>query len=57
MVKEMFWRFMKEEEGLEMLEWALVAALFAVAGVAAWRTLGTQVSATLGTVATEGGLG
>jgi len=57
MVKEMFWRFVKEEEGLEMLEWALVAALFAVAGVAAWRTLGTQVSATLGTVATEGGLG
>jgi pilus assembly protein Flp/PilA len=40
-------RFIKEEDGMEMVEWALVATLFALAAIGAWTTLGGQISAAL----------
>ena len=40
-------QFLREEEGMEMVEWALVAVLFAVASVAAWTALGGQLTTTL----------
>ena len=40
-------QFLQEEEGMEMVEWALVAVLFAVASVAAWGALGGQLTTTL----------
>ncbi|MEE2678919.1 MAG: hypothetical protein VX546_10125 [Myxococcota bacterium] len=43
-------RFLKEESGMEMVEWAIVGILFAVAGAAGWGLLATQVGTTLGTV-------
>ncbi len=46
-------RFLREEEGLEMLEWAIVAALFATAGAVMWLTLGSTVTAELTTIDTS----
>ncbi len=43
-------RFVREDEGLEMLEWAIVAALFATAGAVMWLTLGSTVTAELTTI-------
>ncbi len=45
--------FLREEEGIEMLEWAVVALLFAVAGAATWGLLGTQISTSLGGIKTS----
>jgi pilus assembly protein Flp/PilA len=46
-------RFLREEEGLEMLEWAIVALLFAVAGAATWGLLGGTISTSLGGINTS----
>ena len=46
-------RFLREEEGLEMLEWAIVAALFATAGAVMWLTLGSTVAAELTVIDTS----
>ena len=46
-------RFALEDEGLEMLEWAIVAALFATAGAVMWLTLGSTVTAELTTIDTS----
>jgi pilus assembly protein Flp/PilA len=46
-------RFVREDEGLEMLEWAIVAALFATAGAVIWATLGSTVSTELTTISTS----
>ena len=37
-------RFVVEEDGMEMVEWALVASVFALAGIAAWETLANTLS-------------
>ncbi len=36
-------KFVKEEEGTETVEWAIVAGLVIVAAAALWATLGTYV--------------
>ncbi len=46
-MKNAFVRFIKEEEGLEMLEWAVVAALFVGVGSTAWSTLQGQIGTSL----------
>ena len=46
-------KFLREEEGLEMLEWAIVALLFAVAGAATWGLLGGAISTQLGGINTS----
>jgi pilus assembly protein Flp/PilA len=43
-VVEMMKSFWKEEEGLTMVEYALVGALVVVGAIAAFRTLGTNVA-------------
>jgi Flp pilus assembly pilin Flp len=43
-------RFVVEDDGLEMLEWAIVAALFATAGAVMWLTLGSTVTGELTTI-------
>jgi Flp pilus assembly pilin Flp len=40
-------RFFREEDGMEFVEWALVATLFALAGITAWQSLGSSISAAL----------
>jgi Flp pilus assembly pilin Flp len=36
-------RFIKEEDGMEMVEWALVAGLIVIAAVASWGNIGQNV--------------
>ena len=43
-------RFLREEDGMEFVEWALVAALFAVVGAAGWRSLADLITTELGEV-------
>ena len=44
--------FFKDEEGIETMEYALIAALIAIAAIVAARWLGTEVSNTYSNVAT-----
>jgi Flp pilus assembly pilin Flp len=46
-------RFVVEEEGMELLEWAIVAVLFALVAGAVFATLGTTVSSALTKVNTN----
>ena len=36
-------RFFREEDGMEFVEWALVATLFALAAIVAWEDLGVAI--------------
>jgi Flp pilus assembly pilin Flp len=46
-------RFIVEEEGMELLEWAIVAVLFALVAGAVFATLGTTVQSQLQRVNTS----
>jgi Flp pilus assembly pilin Flp len=46
-------RFVQEEDGMEFVEWALVATLFALVGIGAWTTLGGAITNALGQVQTS----
>lgn len=52
-VVDMMKSFWKEEEGLTMVEYALVGALIAVAAVAAFQGLGTAVKDKASTLASD----
>ncbi len=43
-------KFWMEEEGGETVEWPLVIALVAIASLAAWTAVGTQVGVILGQI-------
>lgn len=43
-MKEKLLRFIKEEEGTETVEWAIIIGLIAVASIASILTIGTWVS-------------
>lgn len=43
--------FLKEEEGVTAIEYALIAALVAVAGIVGWTALGTAINGQATTVA------
>ena len=43
-------QFLREEEGMEMVEWALVAVLFALVAGGAFGILGTNLGVTVGTI-------
>ncbi|HEY2964155.1 MAG TPA: hypothetical protein VGJ37_17165 [Pyrinomonadaceae bacterium] len=47
----MFRTFWKDETGLELSEYAVAAALVAIATVAAFQLLGTQIGARINTLA------
>ena len=47
----MFRKFLKDESGLELSEYAVAAALVALAAVVAFQTLGTQIAARINTLA------
>jgi Flp pilus assembly pilin Flp len=40
-------RFLREEDGMEMLEWAIVAVVFAVAAIGAWQAVHTLIDGRL----------
>ena len=37
-------RFIREEDGMEMVEWSIVGIVFAVAAAAAWTLLDGRIS-------------
>jgi len=43
-MKERMLRLLKEEEGMESVEYAVVAALIIMVGMAVWMALGNKVS-------------
>ena len=45
-------RFLRDDSGMEMVEWTIVAIIFAVAAAAFWGQLGGAINAALGTVRT-----
>jgi pilus assembly protein Flp/PilA len=47
----MFSKFLKDETGLELSEYAVAAALVAVATVAAFQLLGTNIGTKINTLA------
>ena len=47
----MFKRFWNDESGLELSEYAVAAALVAIAAVVAFQTLGTNIGARINTLA------
>jgi pilus assembly protein Flp/PilA len=49
--RNMFKKFLKDETGLELSEYAVAAALVALACVVAFQTLGTQIGARIDTLA------
>jgi Flp pilus assembly pilin Flp len=53
----MLWQTIKrlvlEEDGMEMVEWAIVGVVFAVAAAAFWGTLASAVEGALGNIAAE----
>ena len=51
-MKKIIVDFLREEEGLTTVEYAVAGALVAVAVVAAFRSLGLQVGTTIGTLET-----
>jgi len=53
MIRSTLTRLVREDDGMEMVEWAIVAVIFAVAAAAFWTDLGTAVDTALGKVETE----
>ena len=53
----MLWHTVKrlviEQDGMEMVEWAIVGVVFAVAAAAFWGDLATNIDAALGKIETE----
>ncbi len=39
--------FIQDEEGVTMVEYALILALVAIVAIAAWQTLGTGIKSTV----------
>ncbi|MBW2642601.1 MAG: Flp family type IVb pilin [Deltaproteobacteria bacterium] len=52
-MKEKLIKFLKDEDGIETIEYALIAALIAIASIVAARLLGTEVNTTFQTVTDE----
>ena len=53
----MLWHIVKrlviEQDGMEMVEWAIVGVVFAVAAAAFWGDLATAIDAALGKIETK----
>lgn len=50
-MKNFFLKLWKDEEGAEMVEWAIVVGLVVIGAIAAYTLLGTKVSDTVQSVA------
>ena len=50
-------KFVKEEEGMETVEYAVVGALVVIVGVAVWMLLGNNVSSRISQLASAVGTG
>ena len=52
-MRNLFWRFVREEEGMEMVEWAIVGVVFAVAAAAFWGRLSGTIDLALADIEAE----
>ena len=50
MIKDALKRLLVEEDGMEMVEWAIVGVVFAVAAAAFWGRLAGEIDTALGKV-------
>lgn len=50
-MKNLFWRFVKDEAGVTAIEYGLIAALVAVVIIGAVTAVGTKLTTTFNTVA------
>ena len=46
-------RLVREDEGMEMVEWAIVGVVFAVAAAAFWSDLATEIDGALNAIEQE----
>lgn len=46
-------RFMREEDGLETVEWAVVGTAVVIAAIAAFQALGTNTNAAMQSIAQQ----
>ena len=46
-------RLVREQDGMEMVEWAIVGVVFAVAAAAFWGDLATNIDAALNDIEAE----
>ena len=46
-------RLVLEQDGMEMVEWAIVGVVFAVAAAAFWGDLATNIDSALGKIETQ----
>ena len=52
-MKNLLSRFVSDESGVTAIEYGLIAALIAVAAIAAFQLVGTNLSATFHSIATQ----
>jgi len=52
-VKNLIWRLIHEEDGMEMVEWAIVGVVFAVAAAAFWGELSDAIDLALNDIEAE----
>jgi Flp pilus assembly pilin Flp len=50
MIRNTLTRLVREEDGMEMVEWAIVAVVFAVFAAVFWTQMGTAVDGALNKV-------
>lgn len=50
LIRDLARRLLREDGGMEMVEWAVVGVVFAVAAAASWSALGANVDSSLETV-------
>lgn len=53
MLKNAIVRFVRDDDGMEMVEWAIVGVVFAVAAAIFWADLATNIDSALGLIETE----
>ena len=53
MLRNTIKRLVVEDHGMEMVEWAIVGVVFAVAAAAVWTTLGDSIKGAVGRVEDE----
>jgi pilus assembly protein Flp/PilA len=52
-MKKLFVQFMREESGQDLIEYALIAALIALAAVGAMQTVGSKIANTFNSVGSD----
>jgi Flp pilus assembly pilin Flp len=52
-MSKLMMRLWREDDGMEMLEWAVVAAVFVALAAVGWNLLGTGLSSSLSTAAAD----